>query len=320
MAFHDAIEPGDLHRIDNLSYPDAANRIAGINEGTGIVATSANLFQFAKQDDDDSLWMLVGIGPPLVWAEIPTGCDGTQFWQRVGTTLSPTTSGDDMFVVAAEVDALLTVATFTTVDEDGIHLADEIGLALGSSDDVLLEYSPSQVADALMIGLSADSLNMILATEVAVAADFDFGHETSLDPTWIGHSRNSATNEYWLQRHDTEDKYHENGVGSDVHQFKDPRALVDDGSFDLKDGRTTGMGYIMFLNLATGNQEGWAQFRWAVPDSEVDIITGTDNVVNSDTDGNFCIFINSSAVRVRNRIGSTRGVMFRYEYFVPPIA
>ena len=317
MAFHDALQPGDIHVAYNLTYPDDVNRIAGTNEGTGIIVTAANLGELAKQDDDNSLWMLVGVGP-LVWLEIPTGSVISGLWQRVGTTLSPLTSGDDMFVDAAEIDALLTVATFTIVDTEGVHLADEINLALGSSDDVLVEYSPSQAADALMLGLSADSLNMILATKAAVAADFDFDHATSLDPSMIGHSRNSATDEYWLQNHDTVDKYHENGVGSDVHQFKAPVSLADDAGFDLPED-SAGMGYALFLNLTTGSIDGWARFTWDA-DAAVNIITGMSSVVNSDSDGNFCIFDNGTSVRIRNRFGATCGVMFRYEYFVLPIA
>jgi len=70
---HSQVLEGSRHPPHNLTYPDAANRIAGTNEGKGITADASNLYQWAKQADDDSLWMLVEIGPPLVWIQIAFG-------------------------------------------------------------------------------------------------------------------------------------------------------------------------------------------------------------------------------------------------------
>jgi len=74
---HGTVLPGARHGIHNLTYPDATNRIAGTNEGNGIILAADNLYQIAKQDDDESLWMLVAVGPPLVWLEINTGAVST---------------------------------------------------------------------------------------------------------------------------------------------------------------------------------------------------------------------------------------------------
>ena len=63
---HSAVAGGSRHPIHQLTYPDAANRIAGTNEGTGATPKD---FDVAKQDDDDSLWLLTAaVGP--TWYQI----------------------------------------------------------------------------------------------------------------------------------------------------------------------------------------------------------------------------------------------------------
>lgn len=71
-TFHDAINPGDIHGIVNLTYPDGTNRAAGTNEGNGITVTSDNVYDIAHQTDNDSFWILMDAGPPLVWIRILT--------------------------------------------------------------------------------------------------------------------------------------------------------------------------------------------------------------------------------------------------------
>jgi len=66
---HSVCAVGSRHAPHNLSYPDAANRIAGTNEGSGIVLSSDNLYQYAVQDDDNSVWMLVDESP-ITWIAI----------------------------------------------------------------------------------------------------------------------------------------------------------------------------------------------------------------------------------------------------------
>jgi hypothetical protein len=74
---HSLVVEGSRHAIHNLTYANAANRIAGTGEGSGInPPTADNLWQIAKQNDDDSLWMLVDESP-LTWKQIPVGVSGT---------------------------------------------------------------------------------------------------------------------------------------------------------------------------------------------------------------------------------------------------
>ena len=71
---HSQTNEGSRHAPHNLTYPNAANRIAGTNEGKGITVTAANLYQWAKQDDDDSLWMLTSVSP-ITWVQNMMGSD-----------------------------------------------------------------------------------------------------------------------------------------------------------------------------------------------------------------------------------------------------
>lgn len=55
-----------IHGQINLQYPDASNRVAGTGEVNGVTLTSDHLYQVARQQDDDSYWILTGVGP-IVW-------------------------------------------------------------------------------------------------------------------------------------------------------------------------------------------------------------------------------------------------------------
>jgi hypothetical protein len=72
-VFHRESVVGDRHAPHNLEYPDAASREAGINEGRGFELAAGLLYQFARQTDDNSLWMLVGYDP-IAW--VPVGGAG----------------------------------------------------------------------------------------------------------------------------------------------------------------------------------------------------------------------------------------------------
>jgi len=72
---HSQTNEGSRHATHNLTYPNAANRIAGTNEGKGITVTADNLYQEAKQDDDNTLWMLTSV-TPITWVQKLTGSAG----------------------------------------------------------------------------------------------------------------------------------------------------------------------------------------------------------------------------------------------------
>ena len=66
VKLHSSVSGGARHPIHQLTYPDAANRVAGTNEGTGATPKD---FDVAKQDDDDSLWILLDAAIPT-WRQI----------------------------------------------------------------------------------------------------------------------------------------------------------------------------------------------------------------------------------------------------------
>jgi hypothetical protein len=67
---HSEVVKGSRHAPHNLEYTTATNRENGTNEASGIVLTSDHLYMVARQTDDDTFWILLGIGPPLVWARL----------------------------------------------------------------------------------------------------------------------------------------------------------------------------------------------------------------------------------------------------------
>lgn len=117
---HSAVSAGARHPIHQLTYPDAANRIAGTNEGTGATPKT---FDVAKQDDDNSLWLLTNtVGP--TWDQIMTsGASGIQLDDD--EQLKFGTSADAAFVFSTAqatsnamlytVDAASKLAVFTDI-------------------------------------------------------------------------------------------------------------------------------------------------------------------------------------------------------------
>jgi len=81
---HSLLQHGARHAPSNLSYADAANRIAGTNELSSITLTSANIGQYADQRDDDSVWKLTGVGP-ITWLAVSGGGGGSGDVSKVGT-------------------------------------------------------------------------------------------------------------------------------------------------------------------------------------------------------------------------------------------
>ena len=68
-VFHRTLAYGERHGVANLNYADAANRIAGTNEGSGTVLSAANVGQYADQLDDNSTWKLTNHSP-ITWISV----------------------------------------------------------------------------------------------------------------------------------------------------------------------------------------------------------------------------------------------------------
>ncbi len=95
-----------------------------------------------------------------------------------------TPTNDDFYV-----SGRLEVDGFAFFDGD-ITIADDIGLHLGDGDDARFEYSTAQTADALMLGLSADSRNLVICEKADIATDF--AHVLQANPTVFVHSADAT--------------------------------------------------------------------------------------------------------------------------------
>lgn len=100
-------------------------------------------------------------------------------------------------------------------------------------------------------------------------------------------------------------------AGGRVTNYSAPTSLADDASFDLPDASA---GYGSF---SVGDGVAFGMVQWKTT-GEVTIIYSAGDVSDGDDDGYFCFFDNGTAVRVRNRLGTTQTVMFDYHYTTSP--
>jgi hypothetical protein len=139
----------------------------------------------------------------------------------------------------------------------------------------------------------------------------DFGHSAQTNPTVFRHSADATDVTQWVSdAHNQTDAFRGIGSGGHVTNHESPVNVADDGSFDLPDA-SAGFGFIM-----AGDGEEYAQFTWTSA-AVVTLIDNSANVVNTDTDTNLCIFDNGTAVRVRNRLGAAKDIVFDYHYTTP---
>ena len=98
-------------------------------------------------------------------------------------------------------------------------------------------------------------------------------------------------------------------LGEQVNPFE--RAirvnLADDGFVDMASaGSNGGFG---FAQLGDGEEYALFSFTSA---GAVTLIANSANVVNTDTDANFCIFDSGTVPRFKNRLGSVKNLLVVY--------
>jgi hypothetical protein len=86
--------------------------------------------------------------------------------------------------------------------------------------------------------------------------------------------------------------------------------LADDGETVFATG-VAGWGQVM-----AGDNEEWAQFRFTSA-GVVTLIDNSTNVANSDSDTDLCIYDAGSGIAIKNRLGSSKNVAYKIEYFSP---
>lgn len=85
------------------------------------------------------------------------------------------------------------------------------------------------------------------------------------------------------------------------------RTLSDDESIILPPNRC-GRGWVL-----VGDNEEYSDFRFC-GNGTVTLFSSSANVINSDTDANFCIFSNGSSVVLKNRLGTTKTIKYFYRF------
>ncbi|MDC1299927.1 hypothetical protein N8Z24_00310 [bacterium] len=113
--------------------------------------------------------------------------------------------------------------------------------------------------------------------------------------------------------HDEVNAVREIGYGSEIVNHSLPLSMSDDGYFDLP---AESAGYGFFL---VGDGEEYAEVYWST-DNTVTLIDNSTNVAVTDSDTDFCIFDNTTSIRVRNRLGTAKNVVFDYSYTELPVA
>lgn len=209
---HDEIGAGDIHIPYNLTYPDATNRIAGTNEGSSITVTSANLGQLAKQDDDDTLWMLTGVGP-ITWLQITTGGASTDTiddnYNNYGANPANVTidnaegQGDLKFLPTGAFSLVADISGCTGA-ADGFQIlngsdevtilntaANEIGAAFNVDDFSVVSESGFQLGGGAASGIATTAANLSIITatsgtmllDAVAILDIDVGSNLDIDVT-----------------------------------------------------------------------------------------------------------------------------------------
>lgn len=133
---HSEVVKGSRHAPHNLEYTNSANREAGTNEASGITLTAANVYQIARQTDNETFWMLMDHSP-IEWAQVFIGRDTTNIDADDGLTIFQNKGGLAHYCVdTITIDDDETFSLPTGSYGFGRFLAGD-GLATGTNVEVL---------------------------------------------------------------------------------------------------------------------------------------------------------------------------------------
>jgi hypothetical protein len=227
-----------------------------------------------------------------------------------GSTSRGLVANDDLFVSGQlEIDGTVYLDGLTQVaGSQTLKLLDDSKTAYGNSLDTQLLFNTDQTVNTFLVGVDGTSRSIIICD--SADKTYDFNHTAQSNPTSIIHSANQSTTEWVSKTHNQTDAFEGIGSGSRVTEHETPVELADDGSFDLP-AASAG-----FCSLIVGDTEEYAQFAWDST-ATVTLIVNSTNVVATDTDTKFCIFDNGTSVRVRNRLGAAKKVVFDYHFTTP---
>lgn len=95
--------------------------------------------------------------------------------------------------------------------------------------------------------------------------------------------------------------------GNDGKHTFSSTSLVDDAEITL-DTAKTGRGWAM-----AGDNEEYIEFRFTAA-GVVTVITNTANAINTDTDGNLCVYDAGTGIAIKNRLGATKTIRYVVQY------
>ena len=84
-------------------------------------------------------------------------------------------------------------------------------------------------------------------------------------------------------------------------------SVADEGSITL-DTAKTGRGWAM-----AGDNEEYVEFRFTAA-GVVTVISNTANAINTDTDGNLCVYDAGAGIAIKNRLGATKNIRYIVNY------
>lgn len=191
-----------------------------------------------------------------------------------------------------------------------LFIGDSFSIVMGTLNDAALEYD--NLRSQLLLGINITTGGqLVLCNNTFRSRDFD--HANQSNPTEYIHSSADPDidNTQWVSSsHNQANAIKGIGKGGHVTRHELPVELPDDNSFNLPIA-TAGFGFII-----VGDAEEYAQFSWT-SNAVVTLINNSANVVNTDTDTNFCIFDAGTVVRVRNRLGAAKKIVLDYHYTTP---
>lgn len=88
-------------------------------------------------------------------------------------------------------------------------------------------------------------------------------------------------------------------------------SLADDATIALPSG-ISGWGEIQ-----CGDDEEWCTVKFKA-DGTITLRENSPNISTSDTDGEFCIYSNAGVITIKNRLGSSKNVAYKFEYRIIP--
>jgi len=84
-------------------------------------------------------------------------------------------------------------------------------------------------------------------------------------------------------------------------------SVADEASITLDTGKT-GKGWAM-----AGDNEEYIEFRFTAA-GVVTVITNSANAINTDTDGNLCVYDAGAGIAIKNRLGATKTIRYVVNY------